>query len=101
MLVSQARKFALLPVETEKELDALNYLSDKSLWALAQQTLNSAEEQEWDALNHKSPLTKADEARKEALLGLYDYYVLRRAASLHILHKRGRDIAPLLTIPEV
>ena len=94
-----------IPTEELRELDALPYLSNNSLWVLAQQLLTSEQQREWEQLNDQlqrsGHLSVEEERRSKELLALYDYVVLRRAIVLRLLQQRGQDISSLLAIPKV
>lgn len=101
--VERIEPFADLPEDEVQELDALAYLSDDSLWGLAQRVLTTEQQAEWEHLNEKlgrfGRISSTEETQRQELLALYDYVVLHRAIALQILQQRGHDVAPLLTIP--
>lgn len=85
-----------LPTPLREELQAMEYLSDPALWALARSTLTTEQLAEMDQLREKANegiLTKEEEAQRKALLQEYEETVLRRAHAAVLLKTRGYDLS--------
>jgi CRISPR/Cas system-associated endonuclease Cas1 len=85
-----------LPSPLREELQAMEYLSDPALWALARSTLTTEQLAEMDYLREKANeeiLTEEEEAQRKALLREYEETVLRRAHAAVLLKSRGYDLS--------
>ena len=99
LVVQEVPGLPLLPHDVEQELAAFDYLSDESLWLLAQTVLSVEQQDELAALNElaqRRSLTADEAKRQQALVDAYDRALVRRAQAVSTLKERGRELTPLL-----
>jgi hypothetical protein len=101
LVVQEVPSLPLLPHEVEQEMAAFDYLSDDSLWLLAQTVLSPEQQQELAGLNElaqQRSLTEKEANRQQALVDAYDRALVRRAQAVSVLKARGHELTPLLNI---
>jgi hypothetical protein len=101
LVVQEVPGLLLLPHNVEQELAAFDYLSDDSLWLLAQTVITPQQQQELAALNEvaqQRPLTEEEANRQQVLVDAYDRALVRRAQAVSTLKARGHELTPLLNI---
>jgi hypothetical protein len=85
-----------LPMSLRVEFEAMEQLSDASLWSIARSTVSEQNLAEWDALLNAAQqrtLSVDEERRKQQLGREYDETILRRAHAAMLLKSRGYDLA--------
>jgi uncharacterized protein (DUF1684 family) len=79
---------ALTP-EEERELNALQYLSDDTLWTIASEQMPEAAQARATELFSQETLSDAEQAELDALVLRSERLTLRKAEAATILRKRG------------
>ncbi len=85
-----------LPLALRLELNAMAFLSDSALWALASSSLTPDEWQQLKTLNASGGerlLSVTEQAEQTKLLDAYDAMLLRRAHAAVLLKQRGYDVS--------
>ena len=85
-----------LPLLLKEELQAMAYLSNTALWAIARSTPDDEQEQEFEALHdaaEERDLTVNELKRRDELLREYGEQMLRRAHAAVLLQSRGFDMS--------
>jgi|CXWK01.1.fsa_nt_gi hypothetical protein len=85
-----------LPLLIKEELQAMAYLSNSALWAIARSTQDDEQEQEFDALHdaaEERDLAIDELKRRDELLREYGEHMLRRAHAAVLLQSRGFDMS--------
>jgi hypothetical protein len=87
-----------LPPEVEAELQALTWLSDDVLWAVARSRMNSAKQRRWHRLlgkNQHGTLTDPERQELTRLTADGDRLTLCKAHAYLLLKQRGYPIPEL------
>ncbi len=82
--------------EFEEELARFYNLTEDELWQRAGTSMLPGQQAELAAWNDEAKsrvLTADEEARRDALLDVYNHTMVRRAQAASILHSRGYDLS--------
>ena len=85
-----------LPPWLQAELQAMQELSDTSLWTLARSSMRQIDNDQMVHLNEigqERPLTSTEQAKQQTLLNESDETILRRAHAAVLLQARGYDMS--------
>jgi hypothetical protein len=96
-LKTLAAPLPVLPLDTQVELNALQYLSDDALWTIAREQMPEDVQARAHALMDKSSrgvMTDEEHAELEQLVERGDRLMLRKAEAAALLRKRGHTFTP-------
>lgn len=91
-LKSLAEPLPSLPFNEQKELDALQDLSDDALWTIARDQLSEAVQERAHVLmskNNREHLSDVEQSELDALVQRADRLMVRKAEAAAILRQRG------------
>ena len=85
-----------LPSGLERELEAMQTLSDEELWVIAHSQMSDEQLALYDDLLHDNRIGNISDARAKQLASLgeeADLLMVRKSEALVLLHSRGHDLS--------